>query len=173
MDLSKTQLFTISVASIIIILFNYKTNSSETYENIETNEPIVFSSDERLDDNVMIDTGKPINYIESTDKQPPKTYSKYAEIGKKNYSEITNNYNLQYHVPEDILKMKNPELLKENNITFEKNGTKKELIRLPAQNRATFYEPGEKYFISNYVPTYKETILLSKKKKDLNYNEIN
>lgn len=82
---------------------------------------------------------------------------------KKQFSELENNYNVQYHVPEDILKKKYPLLLKADNITFVKDGKKQELNRLPAQNRATYYEPGKKYFISNYVPNYQERILLSKK----------
>ncbi len=161
MKLSKQQLFCIFVVSTIIIIFNYRTNVTENYESINT---INFSSDDLLDSNTKIDTDTPINYRDLSEDSN-KTDKAYIDIGKKDYSEVTNNYNVQYHVPEDILKKKHPLLLKEDNIVFVKDDENKELVRLPAQNRATYYEPGQKYFVNNYVPNYKEMILLSKKQK--------
>lgn len=90
----------------------------------------------------------------------------------KNYVDIKDTYNIRYHVTEDVLRKKFPVLLKENNITFKKDGKIHEIKRLPAQNRATYFEPGEKYFVSNYVPNYEERIILSKKKNELNFDEI-
>ncbi len=159
MKLSNHQIFSMAIVSIVIVVFNYITNISENYEN---NDSITFSSGDPLDSNIQIDTEVPINY-RGLSEDSNKTDKQYIDIGKKQLSELENNYNVQYHVPEDILKKKYPLLLKADNITFVKDGKKQELNRLPAQNRATYYEPGKKYFISNYVPNYQERILLSKK----------
>ena len=101
-----------------------------------------------------------------------KKQQEEREKSLKNYSNIRNNYNIRYHLTEKTLRRKFPVLLKEDNITFQKDGKTQEIKRLPAQNRATFFEPGDKHFVSNYVPNYEERIILSKKRNELNFNEI-
>ena len=110
--------------------------------------------------------------IEGLSKQDNEDLQKVRDKSPKNYFNVLDNYNIRYHVTEDVLKDKFPVLLKENNITFQKDGKTQEIKRLPAQNRATFFEPGEKHFVSNYVPNYEERIILSKKRCELNFNEI-
>ena len=110
--------------------------------------------------------------IEELTKEDDEELKKIRDKSPKNYFNALDNYNIRYHVTEDILRNKFPLLLKEDNITFQKDGKTQEIKRLPAQNRATFFEPGEKYFISNYVPNYEERIILSKKRSELNFNEI-
>lgn len=110
--------------------------------------------------------------IEGLSKEDSEELQKEREKSEKIYFNIRDNYNIRYHVTEDLLRKKFPVLLKEDIITFQKNGKTHEITRLPAQNRATYFEPGEKYSVSNYVPNYEETIILSKKRNELKYNEM-
>jgi hypothetical protein len=100
-----------------------------------------------------------------------KKQQEEREKSLKNYSNIRDNYNIRYHLTEKTLRRKFPVLLKEDNISFQKDGKTQEIKRLPAQNRVTYFEPGEKHFVSNYVPNYEERIILSKKRNELNFNE--
>lgn len=75
-----------------------------------------------------------------------------------------NDFDIEYHdPPEKILKDDPTDL--EMNVTrvFDPSLNKIILIPRPAiQNSVTFYEPGQyKYGISNYIPNYSESILLS------------
>ena len=110
--------------------------------------------------------------VEGLSKEDTKKLQEEREKSEKNYFNIRDNYNIRYHVTEDVLRDKFPVLLKEDNITFEKDGKTSEIKRLPVQNRVTFFEPGEKHFVSDYVPTYEERIILSKKRNELNFNKI-
>lgn len=101
-----------------------------------------------------------------------KKQQEEREKSLKNYSNIRDNYNIRYHLTEKTLRRKFPVLLKEDNISFQKDGKTQEIKRLPAQNRVTYFEPGEKHFVSSYVPNYEERIILSKKRNELNFNEI-
>ena len=100
-----------------------------------------------------------------------KKQQEEREKSLKNYSNIRDNYNIRYHLTEKTLRRKFPVLLKEDNISFQKDGKTQEIKRLPVQNRVTYFEPGEKHFVSNYVPNYEERIILSKKRNELNFNE--
>ena len=145
MNLSNNQLVIIVVISIFFIIFNYYTNNFiEELTNAEEGQQM-------------------LSKITKQEEEREKSL--------KNYSN-KDNYNIRYHLTEKTLRRKFPVLLKEDNISFQKDGKPQEIKRLPAQNRATFFEPGEKHFISNYVPNYEEQIVLSKKRNELNFNEI-
>lgn len=111
--------------------------------------------------------------IEGLSKEDNEKLQKEREKSEKNYFDIRDNYNIRYHVTEDVFRKKFPILLKEDNITFQKDGETHVIKRLPVQNRATYFEPGDKHFVSNYVPNYEERIILSKKRSELNFNNIN
>jgi hypothetical protein len=111
--------------------------------------------------------------IEGLSKEDNEKLQKEREKSEKNYFDIRDNYNIRYHVTEDVFRKKFPILLKEDNITFQKDGETHIIKRLPVQNRATYFEPGDKHFVSNYVPNYEERIILSKKRSELNFNNIN
>lgn len=110
--------------------------------------------------------------IEGLSKEDSEELQKEREKSEKNYFNIRDNYNIRYHVTEDVLRKKFPILLKEENITFQKDGETHEIKRLPVQNRATYFEPGDKHFVSDYVPNYEEIIILSKKRNELNFDEL-
>lgn len=82
MKLSKHQIYSMAIVSIVIIIFNYMTNVSENYENNESNDSITFSSGDSLDSNIQIDTEVPINY-RGLSEDSNKTDKQYIDIGKK------------------------------------------------------------------------------------------
>lgn len=101
-----------------------------------------------------------------TEEQKASREYKEAVLAKKtDYRKALNDYNVEYH--DSVEKISEEQGLGLNSNTvwvFDPKSNKKIALKVPViQNSPTFYNPGKyNYGASTYVPSYTESVLLSK-----------
>ena len=112
-------------------------------------------------------TAIPINWrdtsmdnMEEEDKGP-KIEQKYLDVAEGGYD--AGKYNIQYHEPEELIEKKNKDDYNYDYIKVSPNDEDKQVKRLRVQSKILYKDPIEyKYGITPYVPSYTDSILLSK-----------
>jgi hypothetical protein len=81
----------------------------------------------------------------------------------KQYRDISDNYNTQFHETAEDLQKKNESDLNYGQVRVkDQNGNMLILPYVPTQDKVTYYQPGEFPFgSSNYVPNYEDSVYLS------------
>lgn len=113
-------------------------------------------------------TTTPINWRDTSqdnatkeDEEIPKIEEKYLEVAEGGYD--AGKYNIQYHEPVSLIEKKNKEDYNYDIIKISKNKGDKQVKRLRVQSKILYKNPVDyKYGITPYVPTYTDSILLSK-----------
>lgn len=113
-------------------------------------------------DNGFYETAAP-----ETKEQKASREEKESVLAEKtDYRKALNDYNVEYHDSAEKIADEQGLGLNSNIVwVFDEKSNKKIAMKVPViQNIPTFYKPGEyKYGASSYVPSYTESILLSKK----------
>jgi len=116
-------------------------------------------------------TAKPINWRDtSLDKEEvedegPKIEQKYMEVAEHEYE--AGKYDIQYHETNDQIEEKNKDDYNYDYIKIiDKNNKETSVRRLRIQSKILFKNPIDyKYGITPYIPSYTDTVLLSRLRK--------
>jgi hypothetical protein len=116
-------------------------------------------------------TAKPINWRDtSLDKEEvedegPKIEQKYMEVAEHGYE--AGKYDIQYHETNDKIEEKNKDDYNYDYIKIiDKNNKETSVRRLRIQSKILFKNPIDyKYGITPYIPSYTDTVLLSRLRK--------
>lgn len=92
-----------------------------------------------------------------------KSSSAKFDTTTKQYRDISDNYNVQFHETAEDLQKKNESDLDYGQVRVkDQNGNLVILPYVPTQDKVTYYQPGEFAFGSaNYVPNYEDSVYLS------------
>jgi len=126
-------------------------------------------------------TTTPINWRDTSqddvneddkEEEGPKVEEKYLEVAEHGYE--AGKYDIQYHVPVDLIEEKNKDDFNYDYIKISNNKDDKEVKRLRAQSKILYNNPVDyKYGITPYVPSYSDTVrLTSLRKKSYNFSKI-
>lgn len=112
-------------------------------------------------------TSIPINWRDTSlddvedEEEGPKIEQKYIEVAEGGYN--AGKYDIQYHEPEDLIEEKNKDDYNYDYIKVSRKKDDKQVKRLRIQSKILYKNPIDyKYGITPYVPSYYDTILLSK-----------
>ena len=113
-------------------------------------------------------TSTPINWRDTSlddvveeEDEGPKIEEKYLEVAESGYD--AGKYDVQYHEPEDLIEEKNKDDYTYDYIKVSRKKGEKEVKRLRIQSKILYNNPVDyKYGITPYVPSYYDTVLLSK-----------
>jgi len=147
----------IIIKLLIILLFSIHL----LYNFKEQFTTLFFTSDDfaEKDKNLAInwrDTSS--DNVTEEEEKGPKIEEKYLEIAEDGYK--TGKYDIQYHETENSIEQKNKEDYNYDYIKVSKN---KQVKRLRIQNKILYNNPIDyKYGITPYVPSYTDSVLLSK-----------